>query len=303
VIFNKLHRRKLDANREIVEAADGNPAAEVAWNEFHMFTETAKNQILPKFGKGFYLDLHGHAHSVQRLEIGYLLSQSELALSDPTLDAAAYIDQSSIRRLASQNALGLTHSALLHGPHSLGSMLAGRGYPATPSQEDPFPDPGEDYFNGGYNTARYSSLSGGALDGLQIECNRQGIRDSIHNVLRFADSLSVTLLEYLGLHYYGDAAQALCPNDLIAPEPPASVQFEIFPNPYCVNFFVQRTAQSSPGNWVCEVYDFYGKILKMSTLEEGEAYEVMPRKKENMFVVIRKDGVIIALQAVMRFCR
>jgi hypothetical protein len=41
----------------------------------------------------------------------------------------------------------------------------------------------------------------------------------------------------------------------------------------------------------------------MSTLEEGEAYEVMPRKKENMFVVIRKDGVIIALQAVMRFCR
>lgn len=29
LIFNKLHRRKLDANRDIAEAADGNPDAEL----------------------------------------------------------------------------------------------------------------------------------------------------------------------------------------------------------------------------------------------------------------------------------
>lgn len=303
VIFNKLHRRKLDANREIVEAADGNPDAELAWNEFHAFVETAKNQLLPKFGKGFYIDLHGHGHTIQRLELGYLLSQSELALTDAILDGQAYINQSSIRNLANDNALGLSHSELLRGPLSLGSLLEGRGYPATPSAPDPFPDAGEDYFNGGYNTARHSSYPGGKLDGLQIECNRHGIRDSMHNVLRFADSLSVTLLEYLGLHYFGDAAEALCPSDTAAPEPSLEDHFEIFPNPYCINFFVKKTDQAPPGNWVCEVYDFYGNLLRMNTLEDTQALEITPRFPKNMLVVLKRDGVVVAMQFVLRFCR
>lgn len=303
IVFNKLHRRKLDANREIEEAADGNPNAELAWNEFHAYVETAKNQLLPKFGKGFYIDLHGHAHTIQRLELGYLLSQSELALADADLDGQAYIDQSSIRNLANNNALGLSHSELLRGPLSLGSLLEVRGYPATPSESDPFPDAGEDYFNGGYNTARHSSYPGSKLDGLQIECNRQGVRDSMHNVLRFADSLSLTLLEYLGLHYFGDAAEALCPSDTAAPEPALEDHFEVFPNPYCINFFVKKTDQAPPGNWVCEVYDFYGNLLRMNTLEDTQALEITPRFPKNMLIVLKRDGVVTAMQFVLRFCR
>ena len=303
IIFNKLHRRKLDANRDIAEAADGNPDAELAWNEFHIFVETAKNQLLPSFGKGFYIDLHGHGHAIQRLELGYLLSQTELQLPDNVLDGPAYVNQSSIRYLAGDNALDLTHAELLRGPLSLGSLIAQRGYPATPSLADPFPDSGEDYFNGGYNTARHSSYQNGRLDGVQIECNRHGVRDSMHNVLRFADSLSVTLLEYLSLHYFGDISGSLCPSDTAVPEPLPTGFLEVFPNPYCVNFFVKITDQAPAGNWVCEVYDFYGNLLKTKALEPGEALEISPRNLENVLVVLRRDGEVAATQAVLRFCR
>jgi len=77
----------------------------------------------------------------------------------------------------------------------------------------------------------------------------------------------------------------------------------VFPNPYCVNFFVKITDQAPAGNWVCEVYDFYGNLLKTKALEPGEALEISPRNLENVLVVLRRDGEVAATQAVLRFCR
>ena len=57
IIINRLHRRKLDANRNITEAACGDPEAEIAWNEFHDFIDVAKNRILTDYGKGWYTDV------------------------------------------------------------------------------------------------------------------------------------------------------------------------------------------------------------------------------------------------------
>lgn len=300
VVFNKLHRRKLDANRDLPEAADGNPDAAIAWHEFHGFVESAKNQVFPAFGKGLYIDLHGHGHNIQRLELGYLLSQTELGFSSDTLNHTSLIRQSSIRNLAQQNAMGLTHAELLRGPLSLGSLLAERGYPATPGTSDPFPDPGEDYFNGGYNTARHGSYPTGAtIDGLQIECNRQGVRDSMHQVLRFADSLAVAVLKYIQLHYFGEAVADLCPGDPLAP-----VSFaEIFPNPYCINFFVKKKATTPTGFWVVEMFDFYGNLLKVKELEDDIPVEFVPRYPQHVLLVARRDGAVVATQALFRFCR
>src|SRR5262245_11006490 len=39
VIICRLHRRKVDCNREIAEAAAGNPLAEQAWREFQGFID------------------------------------------------------------------------------------------------------------------------------------------------------------------------------------------------------------------------------------------------------------------------
>ena len=88
VIINRLHRDKLDANRELFDAAQDDPIASDAWNEFHGFIDTAEQRIQQEFGKGLYIDLHGHRHEWQVIELGYLLVSNQLKLSDAELDAS-----------------------------------------------------------------------------------------------------------------------------------------------------------------------------------------------------------------------
>jgi hypothetical protein len=243
LVMNRLHRRKLDANRDLEEAADGNPNAEQAWTEFHTFMETARTQIGQTFGKGFYVDLHGHGHSIQRLELGYLHTKTELQLPDSVLNLAPYPTDNSIRKLSAANPNNLSHAELLRGALSLGALLHQRGYPAVPSPADPFPDADEDYFNGGYNTNRYGSYNGGVLDGVQIECNRNGIRDNLSNVERFADSLAVSLLQYLQTHYFGPQAPEWCTASAVAaPHTHGAPQFlKIYPIRLRITWFWKKT--------------------------------------------------------------
>ena len=100
VIISHLRRRKLDPNREIVEAAQNNPYAEQAWRELHAWIRTARAIVEERFGRGMYFDIHGHSHDIDRLELGYLLDASELDRSDALLDAPQLIARSSIRELA-----------------------------------------------------------------------------------------------------------------------------------------------------------------------------------------------------------
>lgn len=78
---------------------------------------------------------------------------------------------------------------------------------------------------------------------------------------------------------------------------------EIFPNPYCINFFVKRTTQATTGNWICEVYDFYGNLLRTNPLEQDEALQISPRNRQNVLVVLRRDGEVVGTRAVLRLCR
>src|SRR3954466_7519741 len=79
LIICRLHRQKLDCNREVVEAAAGSAVAEKAWNEYHAFIDEALTAAIAQAGKAFLIDLHGQAHKDQRLELGYLHSQQTLA--------------------------------------------------------------------------------------------------------------------------------------------------------------------------------------------------------------------------------
>lgn len=210
IVINRLHRRKLDANRSIAEAALGNPEAEQAWIEFHQFIDSAKQASVRSFGSGLYLDIHGHGHDIQRVELGYLLRDDELRLPNDSLNSPSFITWSSLRNLAGRNALRLSHSELIRSDKSFGSLLARRGYPAVPSQEDPYPLLGEEYFDGGYNTARHSSYRGGTIDGLQIESNFIGVRDSQNALQRYADTLAVVIAQFIRLHYAFNPA-LVCP--------------------------------------------------------------------------------------------
>jgi hypothetical protein len=194
LVVCRLKRSKLDVNRDIAEGAQGNPAAERAWNEYHGFLDAARALAADLNGRALVIDLHGHGHPKPRVEIGYLLSAADLDRSDAVLDDAEWARRSSIRALAAES--GLRFSALLRGPASLGGLLQSAGYASVPGPVTP--SPGEDpYFEGGYITRRYGSADGGRTGAVQIETPHAGVRDTPAARARFAESLADALLTYL----------------------------------------------------------------------------------------------------------
>jgi hypothetical protein len=200
VVINRLHRRKLDANREIVEAACGSASAQAAWREFHAYVDSARTHALAEFGRGWYTDLHGHGHDVARLELGYQLTAAELRLTDALLDAStAYETRSSIRTVSQLSTLSF--SALLRGPTSLGALFQAEGYRSVPGSQDSAPLATEEYFTGGYNVGRWGCSDGGMLCGVQIESNFEGVRDTAASRAAFAAALVRVYASYLKQNY------------------------------------------------------------------------------------------------------
>ena len=201
VIINLLHRVKFDANRNISEAANGNATVEKAWRGYHAFIDSAKNKIELDYNRGLFLDLHGHGHTIQRIELGYLLSGTELSLSDSIINSSELVEESSIRTLVGDNIQNNDHSNLLTGNASLGTLLTNKGFPSVPSLTDPFPMNNEPYFSGGYNTQRHGSRDNeGPIDAIQIELNQE-IRFDAFNRMQLIDSLTSTINQYFNIHY------------------------------------------------------------------------------------------------------
>ncbi|WP_435125604.1 hypothetical protein [Micromonospora tulbaghiae] len=200
VIINRLDRSRLDANRDIGQAACGNPLAEQAWREYHEFIDAAKADALAEFGRGWYTDLHGHGHTVARLELGYQLTAETLRRSDAELDATPAFEESVSFRTFSEES-PLSFSTLLRGPTALGTYLADAGYPTVPSQQDPAPQVGEPYFTAenppSYNTPRHACSDGGYICGVQIEANYAGVRNTLTNRSNFATAIADVYSDFL----------------------------------------------------------------------------------------------------------
>jgi hypothetical protein len=203
VVLSRLHRIKLDPNREIGEAAQENREAERAWWEFQTYIVEAEAVVEESYGEGLYIDLHGHGHEIQRLELGYLLSSSDLNNTDEGLSAASYVNKSSFRALGEKP--GVDFSDLIRGPSSLGTLFEARGIPAVPSRNQPNPG-GNPFFSGGYNTGRHGSRDGGTVSGVQIECNYNGVRDTDANRQVFAEALAEVLSSFFPAYFEKDFA-------------------------------------------------------------------------------------------------
>lgn len=202
LIICNLKRTKLDCNRNLSDGACGNSIVETAWTEFHDYIDSAQQIALSENNnKAFYIDLHGHGKVNQRLELGYLLSDNYLELSDSILNTQKYVVKSSIQNLVNNNVHAEKHANLLRGTNALGTLLGNAGFPSVPSSQIPKPDTTTNYFDGGYNTENYTSkVPGNLVNGLQIECNNTGVRDTYLNRKKFADSLSSILIQYLNYH-------------------------------------------------------------------------------------------------------
>jgi hypothetical protein len=195
VIMN-LHRQGVDANREVAEAAYGQPHAERAWHEYHGWIEAASRIAAAAHGRALYVDVHGHGHAIQRVELGYLLTSSDLNRSDNDLDGPDATSRSSIRSLVESG--DRTLSEVVRGETSLGELLERRGVRALPSARDPAPG-GDPYFSGGYSTVRHGSRGGGPVDGIQLEVHR-GARRTEPAREEFARAFADAVLEFLEVH-------------------------------------------------------------------------------------------------------
>ncbi len=199
LVICRLHRSKLDCNRELSEAAQGDPVATATWKRFHEAAEDVEQQITQSFGTGLTIDLHGHRHEEQRVELGYLISGSQLNTSDEALDQdPKYLRLTSVKELDQRSPQSF--SALIRGPQSLGAMLEAHGFRSIPSPSKPSPGKAI-YFSGSYDVAAHGSRDGGSISAIQVECPWNGVRDTSNNQRRFAKALATALGDYFRIHF------------------------------------------------------------------------------------------------------
>lgn len=196
IILSNLSRKHLDQNRAIDEATCGNKALEKNWHQFHDYIDTAISIATQKFGKAIYIDLHGHGHTKQRLEVGYNLTANELRKTDAEKNHLAE-KSSMVNLLATDKNLDLTQ--LLTGNDAFGTLIASAGFDAVPSKQDFAPLEEDQYFNGGYNTKRYTSIKYPKVFGWQIESNFKGVRDATGRPA-FAKAFADVMAKYFKTH-------------------------------------------------------------------------------------------------------
>lgn len=198
LVLNLLHRRKLDPNREIKEAAQGNPDAEAAWRNYHAAIDRAKASALAAYGFAFLVDVHGHGHAIPRLELGYALDNAALNVTDAALDAADVGPHTTINDLAARTKEPF--SKLLRGPGSLGDLFQQHGFRAVPSPQEP--QPGNNlFFAGGYTVRRHAAWPDSTgVDGVQIECNRDA-RATPKSRAQLAAAITDVLTTFLARRY------------------------------------------------------------------------------------------------------
>lgn len=215
IIINRLKRDFLDPNREKKEATCQDPndgvetEIEKTWERYHEFIDIAKAKVVSQYGRGFFIDIHGHAHDIERLEIGYRVSADKLRTSD--LNSSSVVNYSNFRALAKENKQGATHAQLLRGDFALGTILQSRGFPAVPSKQDPAPKKGDPFFAGDYLSQRHGSRDNvlSPFNSIQLEVNHE-VRWTPTIRKNFAEKLALTLKEFVARFMVQEEALNAC---------------------------------------------------------------------------------------------
>ncbi|MFM8710974.1 MAG: hypothetical protein ACKOC7_06820, partial [Sphingomonadales bacterium] len=146
LVICNLVRKDIDQNRDKPEATCGDSRMDAPWESFHTQIDEAINEAIAQFGYCIYIDLHGHGHPEQRLELGYMLSDKEL--KEFYLTKTNPTKQHSLSNYVKEAKGKLELHDLLFGPQAFGTLMANEGFPSVPSAQDPFPEEGQKYFNG-----------------------------------------------------------------------------------------------------------------------------------------------------------
>lgn len=200
MILAKIHRVKVDLNRSLVTSHCDDDTSNELWELFHSQIAAFREEVIQKHQRGLLIDIHGHGHPIQRIELGYLLTSDQLR---EIADNATSIDDAatSIRSLLNNHPVGISLNEVIVGENSLGTRLEENGFPTVPSANDPAPNQNDPFFSGGTNTKLYGSKSSVGVDAIQLELNRHGLRSESDDRSRFARVFAETIIEFMEYHY------------------------------------------------------------------------------------------------------
>lgn len=194
MVISLLKRDYIDANRKKSYAIpSGDENLDKIYEYYHSCINQAASEISSTYGHGLLIDIHGQSHS-NYIELGYLLSYSELLKTDNALDNGDFASGSSILHLAQSNKGKFTFADLLRGRHSLGAVLNENGLDCCPSPLITAPG-SSNYFNGGYTTKTYGSLNGGTIDAIQMEF-RYSYRETQAELERVSAATAKSIKEF-----------------------------------------------------------------------------------------------------------
>jgi len=209
LIVLRLHRSKLDVNRERSKAADkdSTDALEI-YDLYHNSILSAIQKAVKVFGFALLLDVHGQGHRKDTIELGYLLNNRHLRSKDE--DFETFCQGCSIRHI---NEIGkaptpYTLSEVVRGGKSFGDLLMEKGFETIPSSKilHPCKSRGDHvctkeckFCSGAFTTRKYSSMA--KVCAIQVEIptelrwdRKQPLNDSIFQV---AEAIKSSAQEYL----------------------------------------------------------------------------------------------------------
>ena len=201
MIIGRMSRKYVDFNREVKYAVvEGSTKGVGIYNTYHNRISAATALVATNFGAGLLLDIHGHSHDIQQIELGYLLKSSILNLSNESLGSNAdYLKKCSIYNLVKTNKSGSGFIDLLRGANSFGSILYKNGMACIPHSGNLSPG-SSSYFSSGEITERHGSSNGtGVVDAIQCEFNRNAREEA--NRKKTAEAVVNSVIEFMNKHY------------------------------------------------------------------------------------------------------
>jgi hypothetical protein len=190
LVISYLKRIKLDQNRDFPEASCSNTTLYRYWNDYHESIDTCIRKILAAYPQCLFIDLHGHGHTIQRLELGYLIGGNSLRNPSSIIPSST-----SVYHLLQHNKT-LSMAQLLSATNAFGTTMTNNGFETVPSAQIPAPGISDPFFDGGYNTDRYTNSAYPNVWGWQIETNYTGVRDSKNSYAAFAKAFLRSVMHY-----------------------------------------------------------------------------------------------------------